>query len=196
MRKINTGSKKIKTGTIKQIVPKNFKLALIEQEKNRKIQTCIDNLGVLHLKAVVYGLIETYKFFYKKLNFHCIKKYEIMMKKSLNFSEKLINEINKRELEFDQHFMAVEFHKLFSIEEKIEKEKGSRINSINRRGVFADTLSFFGYIHHTAEILEKLLIINFYRKQETTYAKYIRTYCKQLYDFFIDELNSEKEVSA
>lgn len=197
MRKIKTGSNKIKSGAIKSTIPPNFQKAFLEQAHKKRIENCVQNLDVVQLKGVAYGLHESFRELFPKINFHCIRKYEGIITKLINYAEKLFNELNKRNLELDGNFIAVEFGKLYGIEEKLEaKREDCRVISVKETGIPKETLRFFTFINYTYEIIDKLLVLHpYYRKKEITLAKYVRTYCKKLYEFFVQELESDMEVA-
>jgi hypothetical protein len=198
MRKIKSGANKIKSGTVKTTVPPNFQKAFMEQAHKKRIENCVNNLDVVQMKGVAYGLHKSFYELYPKINFHCIGKYQKIITNIINYADKLFNELNKRNLELDSHFIAVEFGKLYDIEEKLEaKRTDCKVITVQETGIPKETLSFFTFINYTYEIIEKLLIIHpCYRKKEITFAKYVRTYCKKLYDFFVQELESDMEVAV
>src|SRR5574344_479830 len=198
MRKIKTGANKIKSGTVKSTVPPNFQKAFMEQAHKKRIENCVNNLDVVQMKGVAYGLHKSFCELYPKINFHCIGKYQKIITNIINYADKLFNELNKRNLELDSHFIAVEFNKLYDIEEKLEaKRTDCKVVTVQETGIPKETLSFFTFINFTYEIIEKLFIIHpCYRKKEITLAKYVRTYCKKLYNFFVQELESDMEVAV
>ena len=197
MRKIKTGSNKIKSGAVKTTVPPNFQKAFMEQAHNRRIENCKNNLDVVQMTGVVYGLNKSFYELFPKINFHCIGKYQKIITNIINYSDKLFNELKKRNLDLDGNFIAVEFGKLYDIEEQLEaKREDCKVITVKETGIPKETLRFFTYINYTYEIIDKLLVIHpLYRKKEITLAKYVRTYCKKLYDFFVQELESDMEVA-
>jgi hypothetical protein len=197
MRKIKSGTNKIKSGAVKSTVPPNFQKAFMEQAQNRRIENCKNNLDVVQLKGIAYGLHKSFYELYPKINFHCIGKYQKIITNIINYADKLFNELNKRNLELDSHFIAMEFSKLYDIEEKLEaKREDCRVITVKETGIQKETLRFFTFINYTYEIIDKLLVIHpLYRKKEVTFAKYVRTYCKKLYEFFVQELESDRGLA-
>jgi hypothetical protein len=197
MRKIKTGTNKIKSGAVKTNVPRNFQKAFIEQAHNKRIENCKNNLDVVQMTGVAYGLHKSFYEFYPKINFHCIGKYQKIITNIINYSDKLFNELKKRNLDLDGNFIAMEFGKLYDIEEQLEaKREDCKVITVKETGIPKETLRFFTYINYTYEIIDKLLVIHpLYRKKEITLAKYVRTYCKKLYEFFVQELESDMEVA-
>lgn len=198
MRKIKSGTNKIKSGAVKTNVPRNFQKAFIEQAHNKRIENCKNNLDVVQMTGVAYGLNKSFYELYPKVDIHCIGKYQKIITNIITYSDKLFNELNKRNLELDGNFIAVEFGKLYDIEEKLQtKREDCRVISVKETGIPKETLKFFTYINYTYEIIDKLLVIHpLYRKKEITLAKYVRTYCKKLYEFFVQELESDMEVAV
>lgn len=198
MRKIKTGASKIKSGAVKTTVPPNFQKAFMEQAHKKRIENCKNNLDVVQMTGVAYGLHKSFYELYPKVDIHCIGKYQKIITNIITYSDKLFNELKKRNLELDGNFIAVEFGKLYDIEEKLQaKREDCRVISVKETGIPKETLKFFTYINYTYEIIDKLLVIHpCYRKKEITLAKYVRTYCKKLYDFFVQELESDMEATV
>ena len=198
MRKIKSGSNKIKSGVIKQTIPPNFQKAFIQQVEKKREEVTIENLNITHAKGIVEGLLKAFAKWFPKIDFYCIPKYNKYIKYIKTYSAEFLRVAEKRGLDLSQKIISLECWKLYDLEEKISKNKntGCITKTTKDIGVYNSTLQFFEFIDNTYEILNKLLIIHFYKTEESKLLKYIRTYCLKLSEFFIKELESDRRLAV